>query len=333
VTKGFASAAFEDNITRAVSIHDSLGKVPTMLPLLWGVCVTSIVRCENALDRTRDFLRRAESEHDADAILTAHRGLGHAYLAAGDIWAASRHLEQALKLYDRTRREAHIANYSLDPLPSILGQHAMVMQQLGRHAEAMALVADARRHASQAGHFGSSAYATFYIGLFHMIGHDVEALEEIATEALLQSQRHGGDYWRVHLEVLLGWRQAVTGATDVGLERMRRAEAERQRIGARIWKPLYLAEEARILIECGRSSEALDRLETGLSGGAAMDHRFAEAELHRIRALAFAAEGMPGAKIAACLDLALQLARSRGSSLWEQRALATRTELIERGKL
>jgi tetratricopeptide (TPR) repeat protein len=333
VTKGFASTAFEDNTARALSIYDSLGKMPSMLPFLWGECVTSIVRCEQALDKARNFLRRAEREGDADAILTAHRGLGHSYLAAGDIRAASRHLEQALKLYDRTRREALIANYSLDPLPSILGQHALVMQQLGRHAEAAALVADGRRHASQAGHFGSSAYATFYIGLFHMIDRDVEALGEVATEALLLSQRHGGNYWSVHLEVLLGWRQAVGGATDVGLERMRRAEAERERIGARIWKPLYLAEEARILIECGRSSEALGLLETGLSIGAAMDHRFAEAELHRVRALAFAAEGLPRPKIAACLDLAVQFARSRGSLLWEQRALATRAELIERGTL
>ena len=330
VTKGFASAEVEANVACALALCKSLSDTSKTLPLLWGGCVTSIVRCDlrQALAKVQRFLLLAESEGNADAILTGHRGLGHALLVSGDIPTAASHFERALELYVPDRSEALIADYALDPLPIILGQHAMAMQQLGRSAEAAELARRAWREARRADHYGSSAYGAFQVALFHMIEGDVEALEEVATELLALSQRHGGGYWPLHCEILLGWRQAMAGATDAGLERVRRAEAERQRIQARLWTPLYLAQEGMLLTECGRASEALRWLEAGLSTTQATEQRFAEAELHRVRALALAAEGGRTEEVVACLNRAQEIARRCGARLWELRATATRALLL-----
>jgi class 3 adenylate cyclase/tetratricopeptide (TPR) repeat protein len=329
VTKGFASAEFEENATRAQALSASLGEAST-LPVLWSGCVTALVRSDldQAFGKISLFLRLAETRGDIDAILTGHRGLGHAHLASGDLSIAALNLERALKLYDPSRRDVYIANYANDPMPIILGQYAMVLQQLGRWSEATTLVAQARRETRQAGHYGSQGYAAFYVALFYMIEGNVEAVEEIATEFLESSQQHGGAYWALQFDLLLGWRQAMAGAIDAGLQRMRRAEAERQQIQARLWTPLYFAEEAKLLIASGRVDKALCRLKSGLLVVKATGQCFAEAELLRVRALALAAKGARMEEMAVCLDWALKAARSRGARLWEERTIATRVRLL-----
>jgi class 3 adenylate cyclase/predicted ATPase len=321
---GPAAAERGANFAKLVELHARLGDTARMFPVMWGQCVVSFARCEltESAEKTREYLRLAEDRGDAVAQTAGYLHLGHTELLRGAIHTGLESLDRALALYRPEHRTALIGDYALDLHSLALSCRCLALQQLGHAGQAALLAEQAADEAKQGGHFVTISHVLFQVALSHMIAGDVAATQQFAKELAIFSERHQGVYWRSHADILQGWAMARAGRIDEGLTRMREGTVQRARMQGRAWEPQYVAQEAELLTSQGRGMQALRRLDEADALINATDHRVSEAELHRQRALALAAEGAPDADVEAWLCRALSLARARGQVLWASRAAA-----------
>jgi class 3 adenylate cyclase/predicted ATPase len=330
---GPAAAERGANFARQVELHARLGDTARMFPVMWGLCVVSFARCElvESVTKTHEFLRLVEANGDPVARTAGYLHLGHAELLRGRIHSALTSLDRVLTLYRPEHHDALISDYAVDHHNFALSCRCLALQQLG-HAQAAAELADqAAREANENGHFLTTSHVLFQIALAHMIADDVAATERFAGDLAGFSERHQGVYWRAHADILQGWVMARTGRLEEGLARMREGAVQRSRMQGHTWEPQYVAQEAALLVDYGRGLEALRRLDEADALINATDHRVSEAEIHRQRAWALAAEGAPDADVEAWLHSALTLARERGQGLWASRAAADLAAHRQRG--
>ncbi|HEY1930606.1 MAG TPA: adenylate/guanylate cyclase domain-containing protein [Acetobacteraceae bacterium] len=321
---GPAAAERGANFAKLVELHARLGDTARMFPVMWGQCVVSFARCEltESTEKTREYLRLAEDRGDPVVQTAGHLHLGHTELLRGAVGPGLESVDRALALYRPEHRSTLISDYALDLHSLALSCRCLALQQLGQTQQAARLAEEAAQEAKQGGHFVTISHVLFQVALSHMIAGDVAATEESARELAIFSERHQGVYWRSHADILQGWAIAQAGRIDEGLARMREGTVRRARMQGRAWEPQYVAQEADLLTSRGRTTEALRRLDEADALINATDHRVSEAELHRQRALALAAEGAPDADVEAWLCSALSLARARGQVLWASRAAA-----------
>jgi class 3 adenylate cyclase/predicted ATPase len=321
---GPAAAERGANYASLVEVHARLGDTARMFPVMWGLCVISFARCElvESVTKTREFLRLVEANGDPVARTAGYLHLGHTELLRGAISSGLQSLDRALTLYRPEQHAALISDYAVDLHSLALSCRCLALQQIGCAKAAAELADQAVREAKENGHFLTMSHVLFQIALSHMIAGDVAATEHFASDLAAFSERHQGVYWHAHAEILQGWVMARTGRLEEGLVRMREGTVQRSRMQGHTWEPQYVAQEAELLAEHGRGLEALRRLDDADALINATDHRVSEAEIHRQRARALAAEGAPDADVEAWLGSALTLARQRGQQLWASRAAA-----------
>jgi class 3 adenylate cyclase len=321
---GPAAAERGTNFASLVKLYARLRDPARMLPVMWNQCVVSFARCElvESAAKTRGYLRLAEARGDPVARTAGYLHLGHIDLLRGAIRSGLESLDLALTIYRPEHRAQSISDYGVDLHSLALSCRCLALQQLGRAEEAAALAEQAMREANDNGHFVAGAHVLFQIAFLHMIAGDVAATGRFAGDLAAFSDRHQGLYWHSHAEILQGWVMARTGRVEEGLAHMREGALQRGRMQGRAWEPQYVAQEAELLTEQGRGLEALRRLDDADALINATDHRVSEAEIHRQRARALAAEGAPDADAEAWLLSALRLARERGQMLWASRAAA-----------
>lgn len=321
---GPAAAERGGNFARLVELHARLGDPARMFPVMWGLCVVSFARCElvESAAKTREYLRLADANGDPLARTAGYLHLGHTELLRGAIRSGLESLDRVLTLFRPEHRARLISDYAVDLYSLALSCRCLALQQMGRAQEAAALADRAVREAKEYGHFVTISHVLFQIALSHMIAGDVAATRRFAGDLAAFSERHQGVYWRWHAEILQGWVMARTGRVEEGLARMREGAVQRSRMQGRAWEPQYIAQEAELLTEHGRGLEALRRLDDADALINATDHRVSEAEIHRQRGRALAAEGASDADAQAWLQSALRLARERGQVLWASRAAA-----------
>jgi class 3 adenylate cyclase/predicted ATPase len=324
---GPAAAERGANFARQVELHARLGDTARMFPVMWGLCVVSFARCElvESVTKTREFLRLAEANEDPVARTAGYLHLGHTELLRGAIYSGLKSLDHVLTLYRPEHHATFIGDYAVDVHSFALSCRCLALQQIGRAKAAAELADQAVREAKENGHFLTMSHVLFQIALSRMIAGDVAATGRFAGDLAAFSERHQGVYWHSHAEILQGWVMARTGRLEEGLARMREGAVQRSRMQGHTWEPQYVAQEAELLADYGRGLEALRRLDDADALINATDHRISEAEIHRQRARALAAEGAPGADVEAWLRSALTLARERGQVLWASRAAADLT--------
>lgn len=330
---GGAAAERGADFARLVELHAHLGDPARIFPLMWGLCVVSFARCEliESAAKTRAYLRLAEANGDPVARMAGYLHLGHIALLRGAIRSGLGSLDRVLTLYRREYRAQLISDDAVDLHSLALSCRCLALHQLGHAKEAADLADQAVREANENSHFVTMSHVLLQIALSHMMTGDVAATGRFAGDLAAVSERHQGLYWRSHAEILQGWVMARTGRVEEGLVRMREGAVQRGKMQGRAWEPQYVAQEAELLTEHGRSLEALRRLDEVEALINATDHRVSEAEIHRQRTRALAVEGAPDADVAAWLRSALTLARERGQVLWASRAaadLAARHDIV-----
>ena len=319
--KGFASREMEANVARALLVGERLGETVRTLPLLGWKCRVSAVGASTttALQNVRRFIGLAEQAHDTNAMLAGHRTWGYALLVRGELGAAREHCERAIGLHDPLCEDAYVAEYDLLSVPMTEAQMCLAVQQLGYPDRAVAICEHARAAATMAAHHATIAYADFHWALLWMVA-DAPRQAGRAARRLKEFVRNKDmPYWHWHCETVLGWRQAKAGALDAGLERMRQATIERQNFRSKLWVPFYLTREADLLTAFGRYDDALRRLDEADRIAQQLAQHYADAELHRVRAIALLGKGAAVRDIDASFHRALETARRQKARLWELR--------------
>ena len=100
---GTASSDVESAYVRARELRDHVEDTEQLLPMLWGLFASSVMR--GRLTRSRELaeqlLQLAQSGDDSELLLRAHYALGMSIYRQGEFRAARHNLEQSVALYAR----------------------------------------------------------------------------------------------------------------------------------------------------------------------------------------------------------------------------------------
>jgi DNA-binding winged helix-turn-helix (wHTH) protein len=154
------------------------------------------------------------------------------------------------------------------------------------------------------------------------------------------SREQGFELWSPVTGWSRGWADAAQGALAEGIAAMQKNLARYAASGTDTARTEYLAATAAACLQAGDIDAGLALVDEGLAQVAVTGERFAEAELHRVRAALLATGAPPGqgraavrarAAAEAAALRALEVARAQGARAWELRAATTLFDLRQRG--
>jgi class 3 adenylate cyclase/tetratricopeptide (TPR) repeat protein len=332
VTTGFASPQSEENYSRIAQLTEQAGSTIEALRVLWGQAAMALVRSVlSKADALGDrFLRLAAQANLKNGPSLGHALIAYCALVRGDIRRAFERFDIAMQELDLEESRSVFDDWPYDILAALTSQRILALQQQGSLDQAMRQAEEALAEARRVGSPGTEGYVLMHIALANMIAGDVHRANLAATAWRRLADDADIQYYRWHEEVVLGWVEAKSGALDQGIERIRHGLELRHKRMANLWVPVYVLSVAELLMAHGRHEEAFPIFSECERLCSELQQSYIEPELHRLRAVAFAATGAARATVEASFDLALQTARDRGAKLFELRAATSRARFWQR---
>jgi predicted ATPase len=242
--------------------------------------------------RTSDFDTARDISHRMLVLTRKHDDIGLRLQALHAAWTTSffrgepapsrEHCDEGRRLYDFERHRSHALLYGgHDPgvCARIIGGFTSWL--LGYPDQSLASVADALGLAERLGHPFSLGVALLQATILHQLRREPDmALQRVhAAEILAAEQR-----FSLHIDprVLRGGALAAQGAQAEAVTVIREALAERNRPGAKLYRPFCLALFAEALEGAGERDRALAALVEALAVAQETGERWWEPEIHRL---------------------------------------------------
>jgi class 3 adenylate cyclase/tetratricopeptide (TPR) repeat protein len=285
-TQGWTVPAVRAHYERAAALCAEVRDAPQLIPAMLGLITFRIVngQMREAVEIGIEQLAVAEARGDPGLVLEVETELGNCCFYLGRFAEARRRLERAAQLYEPERHHVHAHMFGRDPYPVGQGHVAMAAAAQGDAPEARAAIARAQAHVARYRHPFSEAWVKVAASVALLIIGDDDAALQWAEQAVAQALAEGFPNWQAQ------------GNVHAGSVRARRGEAEaaaRARAGVAMWegggavimRPALLAEVAESIAATGDTSTACSVLEDAFRWLRDSDDRWAEPELHRVRAV------------------------------------------------
>lgn len=240
---------------------------PRQFPITYGLCLYHWGRAELefALGLAEDLLKVTDSkDDDAEAVMAANNMCGMIKLSQGDVQAARAHLERSVARYDPQRDAALYPIYMMDF--GVFGRYYLALATLITGDEELASqhAYDAHELAgrlNQPHTLGFSMLAICTIALLR----DQPALARQYSEQCIEfSSLMGFSEFIGMARIARGWATARDGQLAIGLEDMEAGIRLWQATGFENWQAWFASLRAELLMELGRSEEALHDVELHL---------------------------------------------------------------------
>jgi hypothetical protein len=257
-------------------LADRLDRRADVLPALWGLGATAVVRAE--LDDAEAVTQAALDEGrlvGGPALAIGYQGVGIVDFYRGRLVNARKQFAAALSVWaDVGDRVPVLHGPPAAARPDVMAPSydALAACVLGERADADRRIAEAL-HAAAA---TSVPYAIAFVHSFHsrlgVLQRSSEKARSAAREAIAVAEEHGFALLVPHAVIPLGWAQAVDGDPRGGLATIERGLADLERMRQRILVPFHLAVQASVLRMLG-SLDAADavlaqaRAENAARGG------------------------------------------------------------------
>jgi class 3 adenylate cyclase/predicted ATPase len=342
-TKGYGAPEVVRTYARARELCRHVGEHPELFTVLHGLWLYYWVRGDMpaVLDLAQQLHDLAQRVDDLALRMLAHELMGEVAAYRPDFPAARSHMERSLALYDPSQHRSLGFRYGgYDPAMAgrAIGAHALWC--LGFPDQALAWSRSAVALARDLSHVTTLAFALGHAGILHYFRREPRLTREVAEEVLALSIGQSLEFWKAFAEILRGWALVRQQRGPEGIESMRDGLGRYRVTGGELESPIWLAMMADAYVAEKAPDEGLSAVATGLELVNAMDLRFAEAELYRLRgelllmrggAAAADAEGafrrsleVAAGQKARCLELRAAIGLAR---LWRQRG---ERELAER---
>ena len=172
-------------------------------------------------------------------------------------------------------------------------------------------------------------HARGFMDLFRRCCEDTSSYARLVVSIC---NENGFLHW-VNVGVILGgWAAVRRGQLDRGMEALREGMAGWQKVGARLWMPMFLTLEAETYLKAGRDEPALRTIEQALVTCEHTGERWALAEVLRVKAriLLSAGNGKNYREIEAILLNSLESATPTGALLGTARVMRSCAPLATR---
>src|SRR5271157_196718 len=336
-TKGFANPEVERAYTRARKLCAELGQSPHVFPVLWGLWNFYEVKgqVDTALQLAQQMLELAEESKDTALLLEANYALGDTLFWAGDFERSLRHVEQALKLYNRPKHHSLAFVYGgYDPAVASLAFASWDLWMLGYPEQAVARSNKSVALANALHQPFSQATALSFAAMLHHARHDPVATREYAEQTVALCNDHGIAIYLEMGKIMLGWANNQENEDGQGIELIREGIADWRASGAELVIPQFQQALAAALARCGSYEEALAAIDEALSVISSTGDRSYEADCWRWKGeLLWRSmdEGDSNHSAAeACLHKAIAIARQQKAVSLELRAHLRLSPLLAR---
>ena len=252
----------------------------------YGLSVGHLARGDPApLRETAELLLREATAHpNRPEALIAHRNFAGTRFYFGDFAGAHDHYQKAMELYDQARHADFANRFGQDPRPAAEVFDAIALWLLGRVDEALRLADRAVADAKSAAHAPTTGFVHAYravLGLLRCqpdaVAADSETLAAIVSEYDLPAFLAG---WATFFQ---GWAKWSDAAEESSLAQMRRGVAICREQGFVWLLPSLEAALAAAEASAGETDAGVRRLDDALAELERTEHRWYEAEMHRIR--------------------------------------------------
>jgi class 3 adenylate cyclase/tetratricopeptide (TPR) repeat protein len=305
-TQGWTVPAVRAHYERAAELCGEIDGAPQLIPAMLGLITFRIVngQMESAVELGCEQLEVAEGLGDPGLVLEVETEVGNCCFYLGRFEEARRRLTRAADLYDPERHHVHAHMFGRDPYPVGQAHIAMAAAAQGDRAAAQAAIERARAHVTRYQHPFSEAWVEIASAVAYFVMGDQDGMLDAAEHATAQSIAEGFPNWEAQANVHAGWVRARRGEAGA-VERACAGIAMWEGGGAVIMRPPLLAEVAEAMATTGDLDRASDVLTDAFAWLGRSDDRWAEPELHRVRAvLALRGGDQAGAREAIAAGLA-----------------------------
>ena len=329
-TSGYGVDECRDLFARARALCDRLGDAtPKLFPVLYGHWVYEHVngRLTISIGLAEQFLDQAECAADRALEMIGHRLVGFTLLARGRADLALPHLRCALAAYDPERDTPLGYVYGQNPKVGALMGAGVALGHLGFPDEAARTVRQGIDEARLLAHSTTLAWALFHASLFHLLGRDLVAAEELASELITIAREQGVLFWARRGSAIMSCARAGRNTSPDNLAQLRRdIEAMHAEASWRVFTPCIDVAAAEVFCTSGDVHGGLRLLEEMHPLVAQWEQRLAEAEGYRVRAeLLLTAGAVSEAEVD--LSRAIDVARGQGAKTFELRAATSLARL------
>jgi predicted ATPase len=145
-------------------------------------------------------------------------------------------------------------------------------------------------------------------------------------------REHGFSHWINFGAILDGWAAVCAGHLDRGMAVLQEGIVRWQKVGARIWMPMFRILEAETYVKAGRDEAGLRAIEQALAEAQDIGEHWATAEALRVKAriLLSAGNGKNCREIEAILLNSLEIAQRQGARCWQLRTSCDLARLWQR---
>jgi tetratricopeptide (TPR) repeat protein len=314
-TLGYGAEETRVAIARAYEICQSLGDIPQLFPVLWGVCVYRYTSADLASARTiaEQLLGIAIRTNDPYLLVAAHCVAGWTAFLQGDAALGLGEFEEAGKLYDPAKSSHYFQLFGMDPGVYALSGWALALWFTGSPDRASQKMEEALAVARGTVMPSQVAFALMIAcGLQYFLRRP-QVAKELGDECLALCEERGIISERMWISPYHGWALAELGQVEQGLSEIRAARdlarSTGQLLGMGSTYPVTLA---ATLLQVGNSRDALSALEDGLAFSEQKTERYYEPELWRVRGEILGDES--------CFEKAIETARRGSAKSLELRA-------------
>ncbi|MDM0066562.1 adenylate/guanylate cyclase domain-containing protein [Variovorax sp. J31P207] len=267
VLTGPGSEAFRDVQQRAFTLCHELPGAPRQFPVTYGLCLYHWGRAELETARwlAEDLLKVADLRRDdAEATIAAHNMSGMIKLSLGDVRAARAHLERSVACYDPQRDASLYPVYLMDF--GVFGRFYLALATLITGDEELA-----GRHVRDAHELAARANQPHTLGFSMAANCSIAVLRNqpgvartFAQQCIDFCTQTGFSEFMGLARISRGWATARDGQTAAGLDDMEAGIRLWQATGFENWQSWFASLRADLLVEMGRSDEALAELDLHL---------------------------------------------------------------------
>jgi class 3 adenylate cyclase/predicted ATPase/DNA polymerase III delta prime subunit len=283
---GFASPDAAEAYTRARGLCEKRGDTYQLLVALFGLW--NFARTSD-FDAARNLSHRmlvlTRNHDDIGLRLQAHHAAWTTSFFRGEPFPGRSQCEEGRRLYDFERHRSHAKLYGgHDPGVCARSIGGFTSWLIGYPDQALASAADALALAERLGHPFTLGTTLLQATVFHQLRREPGmALQRAhAAEIVAAEQRLS-----LHIDsrVLRGGPLAAQGASAEAVAMIREGLSERNRPGAKLYRPFCLAVFAEALQGTGEHDSALAALSEALAIAQETGERWWEAEIHRLKAV------------------------------------------------
>jgi predicted ATPase/class 3 adenylate cyclase len=320
--RGFGAEETMLALNRALKLCANLGDSPQVFPVLNGLVGVHLLRGEFQQARTvaQDLLALAGRRNDTTALLMGHRVLGMALFVLGQLDAAKRELQSAMKLYDPAQHAPLALVFSQDFKATAQAYLGLTTVLLGDSEAGLAHSQAAVAYAEELRHRHSICYVHSFLAGAYLVAGNPQAAYSIAERNIANSNEYGFPEWSAGSLMLQGWARMDLGEIESGLIDIKTSIDRLRATGNVIWMQFAHYLLARALVASGQLEPALDLVERILAEIGASGGRWYEAEIHRLKGDILRRQGKPVLEIEAHYEAAIAVAQRQGARVWELKA-------------